>query len=127
MSDFDTKKYTIMHITKNHIVILSLFFLFLLTHQETTAQVTSITIPNVFTPNDDGYNDEFQISVSGETIKTFGIKIYNSWGTLLFSSKNINVSWDGRTIAGEKAAQGSYFYMVTINNNIYKGMLFLCY
>ncbi|HEY0030346.1 MAG TPA: gliding motility-associated C-terminal domain-containing protein [Bacteroidia bacterium] len=71
----------------------------------------NLTIPNVFTPNGDGQNDYFTISANG--IKTFSIVIYNRWGSKVYSSDDITMSWDGKDVT-----DGTYFYLVraeTIN------------
>ena len=53
----------------------------------------SIFVPNTFTPNGDGNNDKFEIK--GENIKDFELWIYNRWGELLFTSTDVNKTWDG--------------------------------
>jgi gliding motility-associated-like protein len=68
-----------------------------------------LTIPNVFTPNGDGKNDEFVISGNG--IKTFSIEIYNRWGKKEFESSEITHSWDGK-----KVTDGTYFYIINAEN-----------
>lgn len=61
----------------------------------------AIYVPNAFTPNGDGKNDIFYIgkSFGVQEIKSFSI--FNRWGELVFSRKNIrandiNSGWDGR-------------------------------
>lgn len=84
----------------------------------TAIQPSSMTIPNVFTPNGDGINDQFCIESEG--IKTFKIAIYNRWGkkvhemqasplTESFARKEI---WDGTSNGGAKCAAGTYFYVL---------------
>ncbi|MGZ6540212.1 MAG: T9SS type B sorting domain-containing protein, partial [Bacteroidia bacterium] len=68
-----------------------------------------LSIPNVFTPNGDGRNDEFKITGNG--IKTFSITVYNRWGKKEFESNDINTSWDGK-----KATDGTYFYIINAEN-----------
>jgi len=69
---------------------------------------SSIWIPNVFTPNNDGYNDYFG-AVAKNIIK-FKLVIFNRWGQELKTLNNINEKWDG-TYRGQKAAQGTYFWV----------------
>ncbi|MDI3320338.1 beta strand repeat-containing protein [Pinibacter soli] len=58
------------------------------------AQSIDIIVAKVFTPNNDGINDILKPIVSGvPEIKTFSI--YNRWGNLIFSTKDINTGWDG--------------------------------
>jgi gliding motility-associated-like protein len=73
--------------------------------------VEGIFIPNVFTPNGDGKNDVFDIQASGMSV--FQLEIYNRWGALLFESESPSVKWDGRTMSGEEASDGTYFYILT--------------
>ena len=63
---------------------------------------TSIIIPNVFSPNGDGQNDLF--SISGTGIISVKAEIYNRWGSLMFSSQQLNEGWDGRTSAGTECS-----------------------
>jgi len=73
--------------------------------------IEGLIIPNVFTPNGDGYNDVFQVITSG--IIDYDLQIYNRWGVLLFESSSTAIHWDGRTNAGVEAAEGTYFYILT--------------
>jgi len=73
--------------------------------------IEGLQIPNVFTPNGDGYNDIFQVLTSG--IVDYDLQIYNRWGILIFQSYSTAIHWDGRTLAGEEAAAGTYFYILT--------------
>jgi gliding motility-associated-like protein len=70
-----------------------------------------IIVPNVFTPNGDGTNDGFYISSSG--ISTFNARIFDRWGVLLAELTQAGQSWDGYTIAGRPATDGTYFYIIT--------------
>lgn len=67
-------------------------------------------IPNVFSPNGDGLNDEFQIFPFGK-LATFQITIFDRWGGMVFQSNNPNEYWDG-TIRGRKAPEGIYVYAI---------------
>lgn len=69
-----------------------------------------IIIPNVFTPNGDGTNDVFQILSQG--ISTFDAKIYDRWGVLMSHLWAPGQGWDGRTIAGLLAVNGTYYYII---------------
>jgi gliding motility-associated-like protein len=52
-----------------------------------------IYVPNAFTPDSDGLNDE--LLVRGENIRDLTFKIYNRWGELVFESTNQQEGWDG--------------------------------
>ena len=72
---------------------------------------SSIVIPNVFTPNGDGENDVF--TVKGTNLASIQGEIFNRWGQKMFSWTNLKGFWDGRTLAGEEAPDGTYFYIIT--------------
>jgi gliding motility-associated-like protein len=71
---------------------------------------SSLTIPNVFTPNGDGHNDFF--TVDGENLKSVEGEIYNRWGQKMFAWGNVNGYWDGKTLAGKDAPDGTYFFII---------------
>ncbi len=68
-----------------------------------------IIIPNIFTPNGDGYNDYFVIK--NADYKKIEVQIYNRWGELVFQDKNYQNNWDGR-YKGNPSADGTYFYTI---------------
>ena len=67
-------------------------------------------IPNGFTPNEDGRNDEFQVYANCD-IQTFRMEIYDRWGNLLFLSDNPSQGWDG-TSNGLMVNTGVYVYRI---------------
>ena len=72
--------------------------------------VSSIDVPDVFTPNGDGDNDV--IYVKGWGIKKLiEFSIYNRWGEKVFTTTDINKGWDG-TYKGKKQNMDSYAYYV---------------
>lgn len=72
--------------------------------------VDGIKIPNIFTPNDDGTNDLFEVSLSG--FENYKCSIFNRWGNLMFESEAAQISWDGTTAAGTKVPTGTYFCII---------------
>ncbi len=79
-----------------------------------------IEIPNIFTPNDDEINDVFFVKTDGKAI--FSFTIYNRWGTLIYTSCSNKIIWDGRTSAGVFVNTGTYYYIITSDEEgkIYK-------
>lgn len=67
------------------------------------------TLPNTFTPNNDGYNDLF-IPFPYCFIESIDIQIYNRWGGLVFETKDPNINWDGINLKGEDLPDGTYYY-----------------
>jgi gliding motility-associated-like protein len=68
-----------------------------------------LTVPNTFTPNGDGTNDEFRVVY--RSIKEFHIWVYNRWGKLVYKSSDPAKGWDG-TINGRPATSGAYYYVI---------------
>jgi len=73
----------------------------------------NVFIPNTFTPNDDATNEFFR--VYGHGIKTGQLLIFNRWGTLIYSTPNIFVGWNGKEEGrSEIVPQGVYVYRVDV-------------
>ena len=77
--------------------------------QEVVVFESELLVPNVFTPNGDGINDEFRVSY--RSLKKYSIVIYNRWGRKVYASTNPGLGWDGRIGKGE-ASPGVYFYVI---------------
>ncbi len=70
-----------------------------------------IGVPNVFTPNDDGVNDELVIEAPAfGDITSFSV--FDRWGQRVFQSSSINDYWDGR-LNGDRVQSGVYSYIVS--------------
>lgn len=82
-------------------------------------------IPNAFTPNNDGYNDEF--FGQGIGINKYALRIYNRWGEQVFFTDDPNVKWDGTIRGGTEPVQNEVFvYRVELEDilgeiHIYNG------
>jgi len=94
-----------------------------------------VYIPNIFSPNGDGYNDKFGVYVGSgvENIELFSI--YDRWGNLVFETKNLDPDdaqfnqWDGK-LNLEHVVPGIYVYLAKVNfiddtSLTYKGSLTL--
>jgi gliding motility-associated-like protein len=69
-----------------------------------------VAIPSIFSPNNDGLNDEFCLQ-NPQCVNNFELSIYNRWGELVFYTNNPNVCWDG-TFRGQAAPVGVYAYKI---------------
>jgi len=83
-----------------------------------------ILIPNVFTPNNDGTNDVFTINTEG--VKTLVVEIYDRWGLKMYEWDGVNGGWDGYTLSGKPASDGTYYYIIKLTEindeeHVYKG------
>lgn len=67
-------------------------------------------LPNVFTPNGDGINDDYIFDVPGA--QNITIEIYNRWGNLVRKlSGNSNLTWDATNNSGTNVSDGVYYYL----------------
>jgi gliding motility-associated-like protein len=65
-------------------------------------------IPNVFTPNGDGFND-FLIAKTSGLVEKIDFKLFNRGGLLIFQTDQPRINWDG-TYNGKIVSPGVYFY-----------------
>ena len=84
-------------------------------HEEPVEEF-SYELPNVITPNGDGYNDVFEPKVTGLSLIT-GAKtvIFNRWGNILWDTDDPLIQWDGKSkVTKLDCPQGTYFYVTDI-------------
>ena len=83
----------------------------------------NIYIPNIFTPNGDGFNSIFQ-PIAGVGVRKMNyFRVYDRWGAMLherlevdgndLSFENPAVAWDGK-FKGKEVNQGVYIYLAEI-------------
>jgi gliding motility-associated-like protein len=66
-----------------------------------------IYIPNAFSPNLDGINDLFTVSSMG--MQSWNIRIFNSWGEMVYAGNNTQGIWDGSYL-NEPCQDGTYVW-----------------
>jgi len=67
-------------------------------------------VPNAFTPNNDGDNDQFiPQGLRMDKYKSYTLYIYNQWGEIIFETEDINEWWDGAD-----SQNGSYAWAIVI-------------
>ena len=82
--------------------------------EPTTFEIDSV-IPNVFSPNEDGVNDYFEIpdvELNYCFDTDFSIKIFTRWGKKVFEDDKVNFKWDGKMKNSEPCSDGVYFYNI---------------
>ena len=79
------------------------------------------TISNIFTPNNDGLNDYFEVLSNGILNECSDLKIFNRDGVIAYKSSGGVHQWDGRSEVGKEFPDGVYFYVYTINGKEYHG------
>ena len=53
-------------------------------------------LPNSFTPNGDGVNDEFYPVGDRVSVDNYSFKVFNRWGEMVFSTNEFGTGWDGK-------------------------------
>jgi gliding motility-associated-like protein len=85
-------------------------------------------LPNVFTPNGDGFNDTFRaisnpISACPRFVELVRITIVNRWGGEIFTYQSntpegIFINWDGKDKNGNEMPAGTYYYQGEVIFNV---------
>jgi gliding motility-associated-like protein len=71
-------------------------------------------MPNAFSPNGDGINDEFV--VKAKNVMEYKLSIFNRWGELMFTTEDYHKSWDG-TCKGKICPVGTYTFVMQANGS----------
>ena len=69
-----------------------------------------IFIPNVFSPNNDGYNDVLEFT-NLEFYPNSDLIVYSRWGNVVYESASYRNTWNGRD-----ASDGTYFYVLHVSD-----------
>jgi len=79
---------------------------------QVSVEITSTheNILYLFTPNNDGFNDYWEIPELGSYGKC-DVRIYNRWGKLVFSATDYHNEWDG-TSDGIPLPQAAYYFII---------------
>lgn len=70
-----------------------------------------IKMPNAFTPNRDGINDQLR-ATNADLAKNFSLQVFNRLGQMLFATNNPLLGWDGR-FKGNPAEAGTYVWILS--------------
>ncbi|MFI5151386.1 MAG: gliding motility-associated C-terminal domain-containing protein [Bacteroidia bacterium] len=76
------------------------------------ALLPSFLIPNVFSPNGDGSNDEFHITTFGYS--NIHCIIYDRWGVQINTFDGLNGYWDGKSTQGHVVSDGTYYFVAEL-------------
>ncbi|MFZ6053315.1 T9SS type B sorting domain-containing protein [Halocola ammonii] len=69
-------------------------------------------MPNIFTPNDDNYNNEFTRIGGQDCLFTeYDLRIFNRWGKEVWSTSNPTAAWDGKRKDNDMP-EGVYYWTV---------------
>jgi len=84
----------------------------------------NIEVPNSFSPNGDGINDNWEIK-NLANYPGSQVFIYNRYGAPIFESNSYSISWDGK-YKGNTLPTGTFYYVIMLKdgkNSVYKGSL----
>jgi len=80
-------------------------------------------LPNIFTPNGDGYNDTYH-PFPYDFVERINIVIYNRWGVPVFTSEDPDINWDGKDMNSKKdCSEGVYFYVCEVYEQRLEGLV----
>ena len=87
--------------------------------------VNDIFIPQGYSPNGDGVNDQFRITgiqaFPGNTLKVF-----NRWGQEVIGRKGYANDWDGKSDNGQALPDDTYFYVLNLTpERTYNGFVII--
>lgn len=87
-----------------------------ITHIATVKEIHTIYVPSAFSPNGDGLNEVFMPKARNIDIDQFEMRIFDRWGKVLFITKDINCSWNGKNDE-EVLKPGVYSYFIKYTDN----------
>jgi gliding motility-associated-like protein len=72
--------------------------------------------PNIFTPDENEYNNEWGITTNKLGLIDFKLEIYNRWGQVIWSSNDSDETWNGE-YRGEACPTGTYTWFAHFTSN----------
>jgi gliding motility-associated-like protein len=87
--------------------------------------LTELEMPTVFTPNGDGVNETFGPANLTDIGPCAELTVWNRYGQKVFTTEGNDITWDGRSFAGEPVVVGVYFYVFKVGGLEWTGHLTL--
>jgi len=82
-----------------------------------------VFLPNAFSPNGDGVNDEFRAYAACDRVEGFRLTVFDRWGSVVFTTTDFNQAWDG-TMSNNLCITGVYIWQVAyveaVNGRLYE-------
>ena len=79
------------------------------------------SLPNMFSPNGDNYNDYFH-AFPFTSVDKIDLRIFNRYGTIVYKTTNPAFKWDGKNMNTNKdSAEGTYYYTCEISEITLQG------
>ena len=88
---------------------------------------TAPDLPTGFSPNNDSFNDVYLIRNVGPNLGNLpcdwldntSLNVFDRWGSLVFTSNDVTVPWDGTNLQGQMLPTGTYFVVFDANGTTY--------
>ncbi len=81
------------------------------------SEFLDVFVPNVFTPNNDGINDCFEVIVPDEFVSCTDFVMYNRWGMKVFDTQEFKSDFCGVNAYNEQdLPEGTYYYSLEIGD-----------
>jgi gliding motility-associated-like protein len=85
------------------------------TDEITVKVLQDVSIPNTFTPNNDGTNDVWVIK-NIEDYPGCTIEVFNRWGNKVYNSTGYSQPWNGTASNGQELPVTTYFYTIDLKD-----------
>lgn len=79
-----------------------------------TVYITPFFVPNAFTPNNDGLNENFFEAGYLLDVSKYNMSIFNRWGQKVFENDSHYKPWNGLDKNGKPAPEGVYVYAIKV-------------
>lgn len=89
--------------------------------------LSTVTLPNIITPNGDASNDAFLLDDLFADCVEYELKIINRWGGLMYTQRKGSVPFGGQSNLGGKLTPGVYFYVIRSQSEEKTGTITIAY
>jgi gliding motility-associated-like protein len=94
-------------------------------YDDVLVYMQELAIPNAFSPNDDGINDQFVVP-GLEYYMNISFTVFNKWGNIVYSSNDYRNDWKGQNNSGEMLTDDTYYFLLDIKEGMkYNGFIII--
>ncbi|MFH2142046.1 MAG: gliding motility-associated C-terminal domain-containing protein, partial [Bacteroidota bacterium] len=90
---------------------------------DVSVYIADLKIPTGFSPNNDGFNDFFEIP--GIENYQSKVSVFDRWGRLIFEMEQYDNTWDGKGQNDKPLPDDTYFYIIEIADKTYNGYVMI--
>ena len=75
---------------------------------------SAYNLPNIFSPNGDGFNDLFR-PFPFTSVSEINLTIFDRWGKVVFQTHEPEINWDGKDkTTNQPCSDGTYFFVCEV-------------